>query len=64
METVIQKMQQFLVDEKELLSDLALDVADAEKDYEYAKSKAIYSIQMARVSGIKDTLAMLEQSNK
>ncbi|MEK4228934.1 hypothetical protein [Solibacillus sp. FSL H8-0538] len=64
METVIQKMQQFLKDEKELLADLALDVANAENDYEYAKSKALYSVQMARVSGIKDTLAMLEESHQ
>ncbi|MFF5994820.1 hypothetical protein AAGS61_08655 [Lysinibacillus sp. KU-BSD001] len=55
------KIKQFLADEQELLTDLALDVANAETDFEYAKTKAAYSVQMARVSGIKDTIAMLEE---
>jgi len=55
------KIKQFLADEKELLTDLALDVANAETDFEYAKAKAAYSVQMARVSGIKDTMAMFEE---
>ena len=57
----MEKIKRFLADEKELLTDLALDVANAETDFEYAKAKAAYSVQMARVSGIKDTIAMFEE---
>lgn len=58
MKTYIQQLKQFLADEKELLTDLALDVANAKNDYELARAKAIYSTQLARVSGIEDTLNM------
>lgn len=60
MDTNIAKnIEQFLADEKELLTDLALDVANAETEYEHAKAKASYSVQLARVTGITDTLKML-----
>lgn len=55
----IQQIEQFLIDEKELLTDLALDVANAETDFEHAKAKSNYASQLARVSGITDTLKML-----
>lgn len=55
------KMKQFLADEQELLNDLAHDVANADTPYEYQKAKSLFDIQMARVSGIKDSIAMLGQ---
>lgn len=54
-----QNIEQFLADEKELLTDLALDVANAETEYDHAKAKASYSVQLARITGITDTLKML-----
>lgn len=56
MKPIIQHLEQFLQDEKELLKDLAMDVANSETDHEHAKAKALYSVQLARVSGIKDTM--------
>lgn len=56
MKPIIQHLEQFLQDEKELLKDLALDVANAETDHEHAKAKVLYSVQLARVSGIEDTI--------
>lgn len=54
-----EQIKQFLNDEKELLKDLAVDVANAETDYELAKAKSIYSTQLARVSGIQDTMELV-----
>lgn len=59
MEKTIQFLEQFLSDEKELLQDLAHDVAAAETDYEYSKTKALYTAQQARVGGIEDTIQAL-----
>lgn len=56
MKPIINQLEQFLQDEKELLKDLAMDVANAETNHEHAKAKALYSIQLARVSGIEDTI--------
>lgn len=58
MKIYIQQLQQFLAVEKELATDLALDVANPKSDYELAKAKAVYSTQLARISGIEDTLNM------
>lgn len=55
----LQKVEQFLKDEKELLKDLAIDVANADTTDDYAKSKSIYDTQKARVTAISDTLKML-----
>ena len=44
------KFKQFLADEKELLTDLALDVVNAS-----------YSVQMTRISGVIDTMAMFQE---
>lgn len=60
MEKTIQFLEQFLSDEKELLTDLAIDVANAETDYEHAKAKSLYATQLARVSGIEDTINTLK----
>lgn len=56
----IELMQQFLEDEKELLLDLAVDVANAIKHTEYLKAKAMYDAQQGRVKAIKDTLAFVK----
>jgi len=56
---ITQNLEQFLADENELLKDLALDVANAETDYDYAKAKTNYSVQLARVNGITDTIEII-----
>lgn len=61
MSNYIKQIKQFLLDERELLNDLALDVANAKSDYELAKAKSIYSNQLARVSGIQDTLEIVKR---
>ncbi|WP_404427276.1 hypothetical protein LG296_01530 [Ureibacillus chungkukjangi] len=53
------KLQQFLADEKELLKDLALDVANAKSDNDESKAKAVYATQQARITGIQDTINMV-----
>lgn len=54
--TQIDKLQQFLADEQELLKDLALDVANAKNDYDESKAKAVYATHQARITGIQDTI--------
>lgn len=60
-DTKIQEIQQFLTDEKETLTNLALEVANATTDYEHAKAKSNYATQLARVSGIADTFEMIKK---
>lgn len=54
--TKTEELQQFLADEKELLVDLALDVANANSDYEQSKAKVVYATQQARITGIQESL--------
>lgn len=61
MKTQIEELQQFLADEKELLTELALDVANAKNDYEHAKYKAVYATQQARITGIQDTINIIQK---
>lgn len=61
MEHVLQQLQQFLADEQELLNILARDVADAETNFEHAKMKSLYATQLARVSGIEDSIDLMTQ---
>lgn len=53
----IERLKQFLSDEKELLRDLALDVANAEiSSIAYHKAKSQYEVQVARVEAIQEAL--------
>jgi len=63
MKTQIEKLEQFLTDEQELLKDLALDVANANSDYEQSKAKAVYATQQARITGIQDTIKLALKDN-
>lgn len=60
MNGILEKAEQFLADEKELLTDLALDTANANGEFEYYKAKASYIEQKARVKGILDTIKMMK----
>jgi hypothetical protein len=57
MSDYIERLKKFLSDEQELLSDLALDVANAEaSSYAYHKAKSQYEVQVARVEAIQEAL--------
>ncbi|MEK4255450.1 hypothetical protein [Ureibacillus sp. FSL K6-2830] len=56
MTAYIQKLKQFLSDEKELLTDLAIEVANADNDHEYREAKAKYNEQRIRVQAIQDAI--------
>lgn len=63
MNVLLRNAEQFLADEKELLTDLALDVANVSADHEYRKAKALYKEQRARVQGILDTIKMIKNTS-
>lgn len=60
MSDLLVKAEQFLADEKNLLTDLALNTADASAGEEYYKAKALYNEQRGRVEGIRDTIKMMK----
>lgn len=64
MKNNIEQLQQFLSDEKEILTDLAHDVAVAESPYTYQKAKSSYDAQFARISGIQDSMQLVVEFNK
>ncbi|MER2060204.1 MAG: hypothetical protein ABTA16_15395 [Niallia sp.] len=55
----MEKLQQFLVDEQEVLADFLLDMENTEGNKEYARAAALWSMQSARVGAIKDALNVL-----
>ncbi|MDM5333409.1 hypothetical protein QUF56_09240 [Ureibacillus composti] len=57
----MKELEQFLVDEKELLTDLALDVANANSPYDYTKAKEQYNAQVARVNAIQDAIDLIKK---
>lgn len=60
----INKVQQFLTDEQELLADFLLDMEDAEGNREQTKAAALWAMQTARVGAIKDVLQLVTDSTK
>ena len=56
----LNELEQFLADEKELLSDLAFDVANSNSEHEYAFAKGRYDAQVARVTGIQDSIDLIK----
>lgn len=57
----MEKLQQFLAEEEELLSDFLLDMEHTEDNKAYAKVVALWSMQTARVGAIRDVLDFLEK---
>lgn len=57
----MEQLQQFLAEEKELLTDFLIDTENATTNKEYAKATALWSMQSARVGAIKDVLMLLGQ---
>ena len=55
----MEKLQQFLADEQEVLEDFLLDMESTEDNKEYARAAALWSMQSARVGAIKDVLNVL-----
>ena len=55
----MEKLQQFLADEQEVLADFLLDMESTEDNKEYARATALWSMQSARVGAIKDVLTLL-----
>lgn len=56
---MVKNIQQFLVEEEELLTDFLLDMESTEGNKEYARTTALWSAQTARVGAIRDVLDML-----
>lgn len=56
MTAYIQKLKQFLSDEKELLMDLAMEVAEADTQSAYTEAKTKYNEQRIRVQAIQDAI--------
>jgi len=57
--TYIQKLKQFLSDEKELLMDLAIEVAEADTQSSYTEAKTKYNEQRIRVQTIQDAIELV-----
>ena len=55
----MEKLQQFLADEQEVLADFLLDMESTEENKEHARAAALWSMQLARVGAIKDVLTLL-----
>lgn len=58
----MEKLQQFLAEEEELLADFLLDMEHTEDNKAYAKAVALWSMQIARVGAIRDVLSLIEGS--
>lgn len=56
----MEKLQQFLADEQELLADFLLDMENAEGNKEYTRAVALWSEQTARVVAIRDVMELLK----
>ena len=46
---MVKNIQQFLVEEQELLADFLMDMENTEDNKAYAKATALWSMQSARV---------------
>lgn len=58
---LVEKAQQFLADEQELLADFLLDMENVEDSGKnYAKAAALWAVQTARVAAIKDVLELFD----
>ena len=55
----MEKLQQFLAEEEELLSDFLLDMENTEDNKAYTKAAALWSMQTARFGAIRDVLELL-----
>ncbi|MER2039686.1 MAG: hypothetical protein ABS944_16185 [Solibacillus sp.] len=56
----MEKLQQFLTDEQEVLADYLIDMEEAADNKEYARATALWSMQSARVGAIRDVIELLE----
>ncbi len=56
---MVKNIQQFLVEEEELLADFLMDMEITEDNKAYAKAAALWSMQSSRVGAICDVLDML-----
>lgn len=56
----MEKLQQFLADEQELLADFLMDMENAEGNKEYTRATALWSAQTARVGAIRDVIELLK----
>ncbi|QTB24299.1 hypothetical protein J1907_09775 [Lysinibacillus sphaericus] len=60
MEQVLEKLGTFLAQEKELLRDYAVDVAEAFDSVLYMSNQKDYLAQKGRVNAIKDVIQLVE----
>ncbi|HEY4623721.1 MAG TPA: hypothetical protein VIH12_07660 [Solibacillus sp.] len=60
----MEKLQQFLADEEELLADFLLDMESAENNKEYTRAAALWSAQTARVGAIRDVLDLIDTTEE
>ncbi|WP_339216221.1 hypothetical protein [Solibacillus sp. FSL W8-0372] len=56
----MEQLQQFLVEEQEVLADFLLDMENTEDNKEYARAAALWSMQSARVGAIRDVIELLK----
>ncbi|VDG98869.1 Uncharacterised protein [Lysinibacillus sphaericus] len=64
MENVITKLNQWLMDEMEVSSELAFEVANAETVDEMVKAKSAYQIQNATTQAIGEAIRLVEETAK
>lgn len=64
MEQVLEKLGTFLAQEEELLRDYAVDVAESFDGESYASNQKDYFAQKGRVAAIKDSITLVEDSQK
>lgn len=57
---MVKNIQQFLVEEEELLADFLLDMENTDGNKAYAQAAALWSVQSARVGAIRDVLELFE----
>lgn len=62
LEKGIKKLNQWFVDELEILDELAHDVATAESHEEIIQSKNIYNMQKKKIDTISDAIDLLQQT--
>lgn len=64
MENVITKLNQWLMDEMEVSSELAFEVANAETVDEMVKAKSAYQIQNATTQAIGEAIRLVKETAK
>lgn len=64
MENAITKLNQWLMDEMEVSSELAFEVANAETVDEMVKAKSAYQIQNATTQAIGEAIRLVEETAK